>query len=407
MILNTAAITEIIHNKRISMHFQPIYSISRQVIVGVEALCRGLEPEDILQPEQLFSAAAQDGLTVQLDRICRRKALESYAKLPKRDNLALFVNFEASIIDQGVAGSGHLLNCVQEFGLDPSHIVIEIIESKVKDIQSLLLFVEAYRSQGFLIALDDVGSGYSNVDRIAQIKPDIIKVDQYIVRDIDHLYYKQEILKSLVGLSRKLGTIVVAEGVERKEEAIVSLNMGANLLQGYYLGKPQPAEGLDDSQMGSNCYEVAKQFKNFKLETVRHERMQQRQYMAIVDSLAKQLHRRSIADSSASLQELVDTSPLLECMYLLNERGVQMSDTVFHRGRGPRSGRQIFQPASPGQDHSVKDYFYLLTGNDAEVHITSPYLSWASGTLCVTASTVIQDDCGRNIILCLDLVCTE
>ena len=218
-------ITEIIHNETIHMHFQPINSISRQVIAGVEALCRGGAND--IQPNHLFAAAEAFGMTLQLDRLCRRKALEAYAGLPQRNELALFLNFDASVVDQGVEGSGNLLDCVQTLGLDPGHIVIEIIESKVKDLQSLQSFADTYRSHGFLIALDDVGSGYSNVNRIAQIKPDIIKVDQYIIRDIDRLYYKQEILKSLVGLSQKLGTIVVAEGIERKEEAVVSLNMGA------------------------------------------------------------------------------------------------------------------------------------------------------------------------------------
>ena len=174
------------------------------------------------------------------------------------------------------------------------------------------------------------------------------------------------------------------------------------------MGKPQPADDLDGNRLGANGFEIARQFKQYRMESTRQGTCRQSEYMAIVNRFAKRLQRKSITDRSFILQELVNVSPLLECVYLLNEQGVQISDTVFqHHRQGLRSGRQIFQPATPGQDHSVKDYYYLLAENDTELHITAPYLSWATGTLCVTASTIIQDEKDKNIILCVDLACSE
>ena len=102
--------------------------------------------------------------------------------------------------------------------------------------------VDLLRSRGFLIVLDDVGSGHSNLDRIPFIKPDLLKVDRTLIARIDTDYHKRGTLKSLVDLGRKIGALVVAEGVETEGEAMVALELGADLLQGLCLGRPNDAD---------------------------------------------------------------------------------------------------------------------------------------------------------------------
>lgn len=97
----------------------------------------------------------------------------------------------------------------------------------------LKMFLCTYKEYGFLIALDDVGTGHSNLDRISLVKPDILKIDRSIIDNIDQRYHNQEVFKSLVNLSKRIGTMVVTEGVERKEEAILAFELGADMLQGY------------------------------------------------------------------------------------------------------------------------------------------------------------------------------
>ena len=97
----------------------------------------------------------------------------------------------------------------------------------------------ALRQRGFLVVLDDVGAGHSNLDRIPLIRPDIIKIDRSLITGVDADFYKQETFKSLVSLSRRIGALVVAEGIETEREAVAALELGADLLQGYFLGRPQ------------------------------------------------------------------------------------------------------------------------------------------------------------------------
>ncbi|HTC19532.1 MAG TPA: EAL domain-containing protein, partial [bacterium] len=233
---------EIIDGERVEAHFQPIVSLKRRSIVGLEGLTRGLQPgsPSVISPMDLFHQAAIQGLQLELDRLCRKKIMDDFRKIHAASpELILSVNLDASILDQGVVGSGHLRQQVSEMGLKPENIAIEIIESDVEDLKELQRFVQLYRDYGFLIALDDVGAGHSNLNRIPLIKPDILKIDRFLIQDIQDDFYKQEVLKSLVRMARHLGTLIIAEGVETEEEAVCLLDMDVDMIQGYYFSRPQ------------------------------------------------------------------------------------------------------------------------------------------------------------------------
>ncbi|MGL4369652.1 MAG: EAL domain-containing protein, partial [Spirochaetota bacterium] len=174
-------IERIIASGGIFVLFQPIISVRRKMLIGFEALARGVDPSDgrIIPPDELFALGAQAGSLTDLDRECRRAAFAAFAPLLQRDSsLMLFLNLESSIIDTGVVGSGNLTQGALDAGVNPSNVVIEIVESKVEDIGAMRFFVESHRAEGFLIALDDVGAGHSNLNRIPVVRPDIIKVDR-------------------------------------------------------------------------------------------------------------------------------------------------------------------------------------------------------------------------------------
>jgi len=117
--------------------------------------------------------------------------------------LILFINFHISTFDQDAEGAGSILNLVRRLNLEPRNFAIEILESEFEDTTRLQESVEHYKNCGFLVVLDDVGAGHSNLDRITYVKPDILKVDRSLIQDIHKDYYKQGILKFLVNLSEK------------------------------------------------------------------------------------------------------------------------------------------------------------------------------------------------------------
>lgn len=176
---NLMDINDIIMKRSLVANFQQIVSVSRKMVIGFEGLIRGVDTVtgEIVAPLKLFEAARKENQTLELDRACRETVIEAFSKIytHNREKL-LFLNLDASVL-QNTVGSDYLLNQVRQYGIDPSNVVIEISEKRVQGNAALKKFADAYKKYGFMMALDDVGSEWSNIDRILLIKPDIIKID--------------------------------------------------------------------------------------------------------------------------------------------------------------------------------------------------------------------------------------
>jgi len=127
----------------------------------------------------------------------------------------------------------------QEMGVDISQLVFEVTEAeKVNDFEFLKRVMQEYRAEGAKIALDDLGSGYSSILRLADLRPDYVKLDQRLVHGAygDHL--RSVLLKAVTEAAHKLNIRVVAEGVETEDDLRFCIEIGADLAQGYFLARP-------------------------------------------------------------------------------------------------------------------------------------------------------------------------
>ncbi|MDE5859753.1 MAG: EAL domain-containing protein, partial [Oscillospiraceae bacterium] len=152
MNITNEIVREVIENKDIYVEFQPIYSLNTKKVIGLEALARGDYMGEIVSPYFLFNYAKKDSSILYVDRLCREKAMCAYAE--ERSDAMLYVNFETSVLNDVIPGNGEILRTAAEYGIAPENIVIELNESNVKDSYNLLRFVDFYRSNNFLIALD-------------------------------------------------------------------------------------------------------------------------------------------------------------------------------------------------------------------------------------------------------------
>jgi len=396
-------INSVIKDKNIVTFFQPIVSVVKKSLIGLEGLSRGTYgiPGTMITPTELFKQASENGLTVELDRLCREKALHSFHDITKQNNdFLLFINMDTSILDT-VVGSKHLLHETRKWNLEPNNIVIEINETKANNSKCLKDFIDSYREFGFLIALDDVGSGFSNLDRIPLTRPDIIKIDRGIVHGIDQQYYKQEVFKSLIGLSKNIGALVVAEGIETVDEALLCLELGADLLQGYYFSRPVEASIPRFYHCQENINTIASQFKSYMNKKNRCESEKLVKYDMILQDVCLQLSTVTIFEFGRRLQEIIGKHRFVECTYILDKSGTQISETVcrpyLKSHRSP-----IFQPAQKGENHSLKSYYYSLVHMGLSRYVTSPYISMATGNLCITISAVFRDFNDNPLIFCMD-----
>jgi EAL domain-containing protein (putative c-di-GMP-specific phosphodiesterase class I) len=398
-------INEIIEQGNVLSYFQPIVSIKKKCIIGLEALSRGINPGNgkIIPPIALFNLAEERGLVLELDRLCREKAIAGFKSLPiEIDNYLLFLNINTAIIDDGVVGSGHLINMVNALGINPNNIVIEILESKAERLDDLKKFVTIYRDYGFLIAIDDIGIGESNLSRIPLIEPDILKIDISIIRDIDKDYYKQEVCKAIINLGRKIGALVIAEGVETVQEAMLALEYGADMLQGYFIEKPQDPRENGLTKSSFNILQTATYFRNHLTEKLQQRRRQFEFYESIVDEIIKDISGISLEDLNDWLCRYLVVNSLMECLYILDANGVQITDTICNCENVLKQKKHIFSPALKGTDHSMKDYFIFISAGQNK-YVTDQYISLATGNLCLTIAKLFQGRTGEKFVLCIDI----
>lgn len=234
---NKEKVQELIMKEDIRTIFQPIISFKDKEIIGYEALSRGPEGTEYENPYLLFDAAAEADLLFELDRLCRKKALLNARSISPRHRL--FINCLPSAVLDPDFRDAYLKSFLEELKITPANIVLEVTEREA--IENYELFKEAvsyYSGLGFAIAVDDTGAGYSSLETVVELKPDFIKLDISIVRDIDKNILKQELIKAIMALSKEMNSTVIAEGVETEEELNTLREIGIDFGQGFLFARP-------------------------------------------------------------------------------------------------------------------------------------------------------------------------
>ena len=387
--------------------FQPLVSMKRGTVFCVEGLSRGVTKDDpaLIPADTLFSLPQSGDELLQLDRLCREKALETFLPLYTEDkSLLISINIDAAIVTPISASSTHLLDTVARLGIHPNNVIIEIIESKAADMGTLLEFVANYRNNGFLIALDDVGAGHSNLDRIPLLKPDIIKIDRSLIDNIDNLFYKKEIVKALQMMASKVGTMVLAEGVEREAEAIVCMELGIEFFQGYFFAKPCLPENSQPEKIRQKIAQLATGFKEHTMKRIGADKRRAEYHRSIAKMMSDEISDFDPDGFGRKIVDFVPRYPTIECVYILNLEGVQISDTFFNQRKIKKQKRFIYKPAERNTDHSLKEYYLPLKAG-LRSFTTDPYISMATGNRCTTIAAFFRDGSGEQNILCIDLDC--
>lgn len=228
---------------RFYARFQPIVALGTGATVAHEALLRAYGPTGHELPAaRLFGAAAAGGWTNVLDRIGRETAIRDAA--PWLGDGRLFINFIPTSIYRPEVCLATTLAAARRHGVPLSQLTFEVVEThRTDDVQHLVSVVEYYRERGARVALDDVGSGYSSLSLVAEIRPDVVKIDMDLVQRLPDPT-SIAIVSAIVELSHSIGATVIAEGIETEEQAAASRELGADLGQGFLFGRPTLAEEL-------------------------------------------------------------------------------------------------------------------------------------------------------------------
>ncbi|NMR19509.1 EAL domain-containing protein [Cellulomonas fimi] len=232
-------IADVIAHRAVTAVYQPVADLTSGAVVAYEALARGPRGTTLERPDMLFAAAAADGRTVELDRLCREVALRG-AGHALAAPWTLFVNVEPVAAPPGVTVTRHSGDLLGP-GLGPGpRVVAEITERNLTSRPAeLLRMVERFRARGWGIALDDLGADPGSLALLPLLRPDVIKLDLRLVQDRPSQAIA-EIASAVNAEAERSGAVVLAEGIETDEQAMVARSLGATLGQGWLLGRPGP-----------------------------------------------------------------------------------------------------------------------------------------------------------------------
>lgn len=230
-------INMIVSKKKIQLLAQPIIDVATSEIRAWEMLTRGPKGTDLESPLSLFSVARQVGMLYSLEMVVIEKVLEQIKMSRCRQDI--FVNCTPITLGN-IRFIGDLKEIMQKYkSISPKQITIEVTENdSIDGMKNFIYNIKMLRLLGFRIAIDDTGAGYSNLSVISEIMPDVIKIDRSVIQNIDKNLVKESMLKGLLLVAREAGSIVVAEGIENAEEALVLTRNKVDLAQGFFYAQP-------------------------------------------------------------------------------------------------------------------------------------------------------------------------
>ena len=217
--------------------FQPILDFRVRAILGYESLMRGPVDSPLHWPDKLFGAAARHGLTLDLEHACREASLRAFAA--QRLAGRLFLNVTPSCLLDPRLMNGHTRALLNELGIAPNRIVIELTENQqITDMPGILEALQHYRGRGFQIAIDDLGEGFANLRMWSELRPEFVKIDKHFIGGIADDRIKFHFVRAMQDLAEICNASLVAEGIERSEDFICIRDMGIACGQGYFISRP-------------------------------------------------------------------------------------------------------------------------------------------------------------------------
>jgi diguanylate cyclase (GGDEF)-like protein len=239
------AVRRLIEEGRLSTVFQPIWNLDAETLLGIEALTRPDPSYGLSGPAEVFDIAEQLGLVHPLDVLCVENALRAAPKLGA--DVLLFVNLAPLTLDLDAEGGDWLLAAVEHAGFSPGQVVIEVTERFGGRTVPVIKTLRRLRQQGFLLAVDDVGTGNSGLEMLSKLEAEFVKLDQSVVTSAATEPGARAVLLAMATFARQTGAFVIAEGIEDQEtlqflRSIDQHDIYAETIiqggQGFGLGRP-------------------------------------------------------------------------------------------------------------------------------------------------------------------------
>lgn len=379
---------------------QPIYSIAHKRVVGYEALIRASDNDNAaVLPIHLFGLPTSNAENLLLDRLCRYLHIRNYSGFHDQLNW-LFLNVSPQVVTSGTRADSFFGQLLKKTGVPPHRIVIEIVEQPTDDADRLRETVAYYQELGCLTAIDDFGAGHSNFERIWNLSPDIVKLDRKLLTRATDDHKARQILNGIVALLHQSGCLVLLEGVETREQALIAIDAGVDFVQGFYFRRPStlladiPTEAADFDHL-------LNEYKSRRLVTRDPTQQLTRFFSGYFQKAVEKLNNGgTLKPACAPLL----AHPVVSRCYLVDARGVQIGDTLVSDAMA-NSLDPRFRPleSTTQADWYRQQYLRQALARPEQLQVSAPYLCITGAYMCVTLSLGYYDQ--RKLrVLCCDIL---
>ena len=379
--------------------FHPIISIPHRRAVGYEALVRASDDNgEPCSPLRLFTLPQSGKEHLQLDRLCRSIHIPNFSRQATTDEW-LFLNLNSQGLESERPEMGLMTQLLSDSGIPPQRLVIEILENEIDDREYLKGLIKHFREMGCLIAIDDFGAGHSNFERIWELSPDIVKLDRSLIVRAANSSKVKRILLGMVSLIHETGCLVVIEGVETKKEALIAIDVGADMVQGFYFALPDA-----DISLNADLDETLIALIGLQRDEAKKQTKQLDQYFNRFHQLfEKAVSQFEIDHQFDSAAEMVFMETRAIRCFLLDETGYQIGKSI-HAQRYKQELDKRVLPLLSGQNASWshKYYHFRAINQPGKMQVTRPYLSVAGLHMCITVSQSLEIE-GHKFVFCCDL----
>ena len=247
----TSDLDRAIENREIQIYLQPQIT-GDGMMLGAEALVRWLHPKrGMVMPGEFIEIFEQNGLIVKLDQHIWRLACEHLQRWKENGWGDKYISVNISPTDfHFIDIFETFMNLIEEYQIEPKNLRLEITETAViTNLEKQLELIEKLRNAGFIVEMDDFGSGYSSLNMLKDIRVDVLKFDLNFLRNSNDIERSRKIIKSLMILSHELEMPAISEGVETEEQVEFLKGIGCNLFQGYYFARPMDVKTFEETYM--------------------------------------------------------------------------------------------------------------------------------------------------------------
>ena len=242
---------EAIEKEQLQMYLQP-QALADESVVGAEALIRWNHPErGTLGPDEFIPVFERNGLITEVDKFMWEAACKQLRKWQDVGKREIYLSVNISPKDfYFVDVYQTFVGLLDKYQIDPKHLKLEITESALMmDFERHLELINKLRSLGFVVEMDDFGSAYSSLNMLKDIEVDVLKLDMGFLKQSQNTEKGKVILRMIIGLSKQLGIPVISEGVETKEQLSFLAELGCEMFQGYYLGRPMDIRMFEEKYL--------------------------------------------------------------------------------------------------------------------------------------------------------------